>query len=187
MLARSSEAAAGPDRVCLGAITGAHGIRGAVRIKPFTADPHAVGAYGQLSDEAGARFFRLQVADVRGGVVIAAIAGITDRNAAERLKGVRLYVPRSALPPPEDDEFYHADLIGLRAELEDGTPFGRVRAVDNFGAGDVIELQPAGGGAPLLLPFTREFVPVVDMAAGRIVVAPPEEGDTPERGGDAHG
>lgn len=163
-----------PARVCLGAIAGAHGVRGAVRIKPFTAEPESVGSYGELSDESGQRRFSLQVLGVSKGMVIAKLSGVEDREAAEALRGLRLYVARTALPDPEEDEFYHADLIGLPVETEDGQPFGRVRALYDFGAGDVIEVDPAAGGQPVVLPFTRESVPVVDLRAGRIVVVPPE-------------
>lgn len=163
-----------PGRVCLGAVAGAHGVRGAVRIKPFTAEPESVGAYGELSDKGGTRFFAAHVMGVNKGMVIAKLSGVDDRDAAEALRGLRLYVPRAVLPEPEDDEFYHADLIGLPAETEDGTAFGRVRALYDFGAGDVIEIEPAGGGQPVVLPFTLEAVPVIDLEGGRIVVAPVE-------------
>lgn len=163
-----------PGRVCLGAVAGAHGVRGAVRIKPFTAEPEAVGSYGELSDESGERRFSLQVLGVAKAMVIARLGGVEDRDAAEALRGLRLYVARTALPEPAEDEFYHADLIGLRVETEDERPFGRVRALYDFGAGDVIEIDPVGGGQPVVLPFTREAVPVVDLRAGRVVVVPPE-------------
>ena len=176
------------ERICVGVIVGAQGVRGAVRIKPFTAEPRDVAAYGPVTDATGARKFRLKVTDVRGGVAIATLAGIGDRNAAEALKGIELHVPRAALPPPEEDEFYHADLIGLPVELEDGTLFGRVRSLDDYGAGDVIEVERADRGMPLALPFTRDFVPVVDVAGKRVVVAPPENlltaGEGDERGAD---
>jgi 16S rRNA processing protein RimM len=141
-----------------------------------------VAAYGPVSDAAGARRLRLKVTGRRGGVVLAQIEGVADRNAAEALRGLRLYVPRAALPPPAEEEYYHADLIGLPVELEDGRAFGRVRALHDFGAGDVIEVQPDAGGTPLLLPFTRDFVPVVDLAGRRVVVAPPESLLASERG-----
>ena len=164
----------GSERVCLGAVAGAQGVRGALRIKPFTARPEDVAAYGPVEDEAGGRRFRLRVLEVRGGVVIATAEGIADRDAAEALRGVRLWVPRDRLPPPEEDEFYHADLIGLAVEDEAGTPVGRVAALYDFGAGDVIEIAREGA-PPLVLPFTRAVVPVVDPKAGRVVIAPPEE------------
>lgn len=172
------------DRVCVGVVVGAHGVRGAVRVKPFTEDPQALGAYGPVEDEAGQRRFRLKVLGVAKGLVNAVLAGIADRDAAEALKGVRLYVPRAALPEPDEDEFYYSDLIGLAAELEDGTPYGTVRGVFDFGAGDVVELAFADGRTEML-PFTRAAVPVVDLAAGRLVVAPPVVTEAgPEEDGD---
>lgn len=163
-----------PDRVCLGAVAGAHGVRGAVRIKPFTARPEDVAAYGPVEDESGARRFRLRVLEVKGGMVIATAEGIADRDAAEALRGTQLWVGRDKLPPPDEDEFYHADLIGLAVVDEAGNPLGRVAALHDFGAGEVIEIA-RDGAASLVLPFTRAVVPVVDIAAGRVVVAPPEE------------
>ena len=160
-------------RVCVGVIVGAQGVRGAVRVKPFTADPEAVAAYGPVEDEAGKWRFDLRVVGRAKGVVIATIAGVADRNAAEALKGVRLYVARDALPPPDEEEWYHADLLGLAATLADGTPLGRVKAIHAFGAGDNLEIERQGA-APQLVPFTRAAVPVVDLAAGRVVIEPPD-------------
>ncbi|HET8726546.1 MAG TPA: ribosome maturation factor RimM [Alphaproteobacteria bacterium] len=159
-------------RVCVGAITGAHGVRGLVKVKPFTQDPAAIGAYGAVTDEAGGRRFGLELLSLAKGQWLARIEGVADRNAAEALRGTRLYVAREALPEPEEDEFYYADLIGLRVELPDGAPFGRVRAVHDFGAGDVVEIAGADGGA-IHVPFTRAAVPVIDVPGGRIVVDPP--------------
>jgi 16S rRNA processing protein RimM len=160
-------------RVLLGIVTGAQGVRGAVRIKSFTAEPADIGSYGPLEDESGARRFRLAVAGQSKGVVIARIDGVEDRNAAEALRGVRLHVDRAALPPPEEEEYYHADLVGLEAALPDGTAFGRVVAVHDFGAGDSLEIERPEGGT-VLVPFSRAAVPVVDVAARRLVVDPPE-------------
>jgi 16S rRNA processing protein RimM len=162
------------DRVCMGVVGAPHGVRGAVRLKSFTDEPAAIAHYGALEDESGAKRFTLHiVGSTKGdGMVIAALSGIGDRDQAEALRGLRLYAPRAALPPPGEDEFYHADLIGLAVALEDGTTLGKVIAVHDFGAGDVIEIaRPAG--PPVLLPFTRVAVPVVDLAAGRVVVDPP--------------
>jgi 16S rRNA processing protein RimM len=160
-------------RICVGIITGAQGVRGAVRIKSFTAAPEDVAAYGAVADEAEKRSFALHIVGKAKGVVVAKIAGIEDRDAAEALKGVRLYVARSALPEPEAEEYYHADLIGLRAEQVDGALFGRVRAVHEYGAGDSLEVERPEGGT-VLVPFTRAAVPVVDIAGGRVVIDPPE-------------
>jgi 16S rRNA processing protein RimM len=171
-----------PDRICVAQIGGAHGIRGEVKLKSFTADPMAVKDYGPLASEDGA--VRLEIEAVRPlpslprkrgrvgeGVLVARFRGIEDRNAAERLTNVRLFVPRSRLPPPAAGEFYHADLIGLAAVTADGAAVGTVVAIHDFGAGDILELQPPAGGATVMLPFTDAFVPEVDIAGGRIVVA----------------
>ena len=161
-------------QICIGVIVGARGLRGEVRIKPFTAIPEAVGTYGLVSDETGQRRFEVTILGEGGGQVIARLSGIENRDAAEALKGVRLYVPRAALPPPRDEEFYHADLIGLAAERADGSRAGRVAAVHDHGAGAYLEIE-AGDGRPLIVPFTRRAVPLVDLAAGRLVIEPPEE------------
>src|SRR3954467_15447493 len=116
-------------RVCVGVITGAQGVRGAVRVKSFTAEPEDVASYGPLEDERGERRFALRLVGSAKGVLIAMIAGIDDRDRAEALRGVRFYLPRAALPPTDEEEYYHADLIGLAASLADGTPLGTVRAV----------------------------------------------------------
>jgi 16S rRNA processing protein RimM len=171
-----------PDRVCLGVIVGAQGVRGAVRVKPFTADPAGVAAYGPVEDEAGGRRLELRVVGRAKGVVIATLAGVADRNAAEALKGMRLYVSRAALPEPAAEEYYHADLLGLAAVLRDGTMLGRVRAVHDFGAGDCLEIERPDA-APLMVPFTRAAVPVVEPAAGRLVIDPPEGLFDEEAGG----
>ncbi len=168
-------------RVCLGVIVAPHGVRGLVRVKSFTAEPASVAGYGPLEDEAG-RPIKLELVGMGKGVVLARIPGVADRDAAERLKGHRLYLPRAALPQPGEEEYYHADLVGLAAELADGTVLGRVRAVNDFGAGDSLEIE-RDGGAPLVVPFTRAAVPVVDIANGRIVVDPPEGLMGPQAGG----
>ena len=162
--------------LCVGVITGAHGIRGEVKIKTFTEEPDAIAAYGALSTKPGDRTFEITRHRVQKGQVIAALKGVTDRNASEALKGTELYLDRQALPELDDeDEFYHADLIGLEARLEDGSVFGRIVALQDFGAGDVVEIAPAEGGSTKLLPFTRDVVPDINVAEGYIVVSPPEE------------
>jgi 16S rRNA processing protein RimM len=161
--------------ICVGVITGVHGIKGHVRIKSFTAEPEDVAGYGVLYDAGGGSPLRLRVTGRSGSLVIARIAGIDDRNAAEALKGHKLFVPRSALPPPDGDEFYHADLVGMRAELADGEHrreiIGTVAAVHDFGGGDVIEVE-TGRGVTIMVPFTRDAVPEVHVAEGWLVVVP---------------
>jgi 16S rRNA processing protein RimM len=159
-------------RVCLGVVTGPHGVQGALRIKSFTGAPEDVARYGTLTDETGVRRFELRLIGTAKGVVIARLSGVEDRNQAEALRGLRLYLPRSALPQTEADEYYHADLIGLEAVLGDGTLVGRIRAVHDFGAGDTLELARPGA-SPVMVPFTRAVVPSVELAAGRLVLDPP--------------
>jgi 16S rRNA processing protein RimM len=143
-----------------------------VRIKSFTEVPEDVAGYGPLEDETGRRQFDLRLCGIAKGVLIARLPGIEDRDQAEALRGLRLYLPRSALPQPEAEEYYHADLIGLEAVLGDGTRVGHVRAIYDFGAGDTLELTREGA-PPLLVPFTRAVVPTVDLDAGRVVIEPP--------------
>jgi 16S rRNA processing protein RimM len=177
-----ANAGAGAGRLCLGVVTGTHGVRGVVKIKPFTQDPLDVGAYGPLTDGRGRRTFALTVHGVHKGNVLAGIEGIADREAAQALKGLKLYVERSALPEvEEDDTFYYADLLGLAVEDTAGAPLGTVTQVDDHGAGDVIEVTDARGKVRVL-PFTREVVPTVDLANGRLVADPPPEVGEPETG-----
>ncbi|MDE0390892.1 MAG: ribosome maturation factor RimM [Rhodospirillales bacterium] len=161
--------------VCLGRIVGAHGVRGIVRVQSHTANPDDLTAYGALSDASGARRFALSVTGRVKGLLLARIEGVDDRDAAEALRGTDLHIARAALPPTEGEEYYHVDLLGLRAESEDGTALGRVSAVHDHGAGPIVEIQPPDGPSTLV-PFTREHVPAVDIAAGRMVVAVAEDG-----------
>lgn len=175
--ARDKVAAAKPaePRVCLGIVGAPHGVRGAVRIKSFTAEPAAIAGYGALEDESGTRRFTLKViGSAKGdGMVIAKLSGVADRDRAETLRGLRLYAPRAVLPATgDDDEFYHADLVGLAALLENGTQLGTVIAVHDFGAGDMLEIGREAG-QPVLVPFTRAAVPVVDLSGRRVVLDPP--------------
>jgi 16S rRNA processing protein RimM len=158
----------------MGVVGAPHGVRGAVRIKSFTDEPEALARYGALEDESGAKRFTLRVTgNVKGdGMVIASLSGIEDRDQAGALRGLRLYAPRTSLPPTAEDEFYHADLVGLKALLDGGEQLGKVVAVHDFGAGDMLEISRAKG-QPVLVPFTRAAVPVVDIAAGHVVVDPP--------------
>ena len=161
-----------PALLLVGRIAAAHGLRGLVKLQCFTARPESIGSYGPLSDAAGKRVFEVTVLNPLKGGVVASIAGVSDRNAAEKLRGVELYMPRDRLPPPGEGEFYHADLVGLAVEQKDGTPFGRVQAVENYGAGDLLAIVRPGGRS-VSLPFTDQVVPVVDIAGGRVVVDPP--------------
>jgi 16S rRNA processing protein RimM len=172
--ARSAHSAdpAGARRVCVGVITGPQGVHGAVRIKSFTEVPEGIASYGALEDETGRRQFDLHIYGVAKGVLTARLPGIENRDQAEALRGIRLYLPRAALPETEAEEYYHADLIGLEAVLSDGTRVGRVRAVYDFGAGDTLELA-RDGAPPVLVPFTRAVVPIVAPAEGRLVLDPP--------------
>jgi 16S rRNA processing protein RimM len=158
------------ERVLLGVIIAAHGIRGDVRVKSFAASPESLGAYGPLLTEEGGQFTVATLRVVKEGEAILGLAEVKDRNRAEALKGTALYVPRSALPPPAEDEFYLADLVGLAAEDSGGAALGIVRGVHNFGAGDVLEIAMAEGDSEFV-PFTRAVVPLVDIPGRRIVVA----------------
>lgn len=173
LLSRFEVEGKGEDaRICLGMVTGTHGVRGLVRIKSFTAEPEAIAAYGPLVDESGARRFEIGLVGAHKSALLARIRGVEDRNAAESLKGLRLYVRRAALPPTEENEFYEADLVGLAALREDGSRLGSIGAVYDFGAGASLEIKD-DAGASVVVPFTRAAVPVVDLAAKRIIVVPP--------------
>ena len=162
------------ERIRVARIGAAHGVRGEVKLWPFTQDPLAVAGYGPLETEDGARRFTIEALRPAKDFLVARIAGVKDRDAAEKLKNIELFVPRERLPPIEEaDTYYHADLVGLSAVTAGGETIGTVSAVHNFGAGDIIEIKPAGGGQTLMLPFTEAVVPEIDMAARRIVVVPP--------------
>jgi 16S rRNA processing protein RimM len=171
------------ERICVAQIGGAHGLRGEVKLKSFTADPMALTGYGPLTTEDGSATFEIEAVRAAKDHLIARFRGVGDRDTAERLANVRLFVARERLPPLAADEFYHADLIGLTAVTADGSEIGTVVAVHDFGAGDIVEVLPAGGGTSIMLPFTAAFVPSVDLANRRIVVAPLEA--APENRGSA--
>ena len=145
-----------------------------MRIKPFTDIPEDVAAYGPVSDEADSRRFEIGIEAVRGGMVIAALDGVADRNAAEALRGLRLYVSKDALPEPGEDEFYHADLLGLEV-VQHGEVIGTVRSIIPAGAGDVLEIDRGPGQETMLVPFTKAAVPEIDIGAGRLTVHPPRD------------
>lgn len=167
-------------RIVLAHVASAHGIRGDVVVRTHTGDPAALGDYGPLSDVSGSRQFEITQLRVTAKGVVVRFKGIADRNAAEALRGIELYVARSALPPPSDGEYYHVDLIGLRAVGPDGADHGRVVAVPNFGAGEMLEIAPVQGKETVYVPFTDAFVPTVDIAGGRVVVIMPEMVGDPE-------
>ena len=168
------------ERICVAQIGAPHGVRGEVKLKSFTADPLAIKDYGPLSNEDGSLVIEIEaVRQVKSSLakshLVARLRGVADRTAAERLTNLRLFIPRERLPPTAADEFYHADLIGLTAVDAGGVEIGTVVAIHDFGAGDILELKPTASGKTLLIPFTEAFVPRIDIAGGRIVVAPPEE------------
>ena len=166
--------------ICVARIGAAHGVRGAVKLWTFTDDPLAVKRYGPLVTRDGARRFEVASAREAKGHLVATLKGVTTREEAERLNGIELYVARDKLPATDDDEYYHADLIGLAVVTTADEPLGRVVAIHNFGAGDIIEIAPPRGPS-LLLPFTNAVVPTVDLAGGRVVIELPDEieGDEP--------
>jgi len=182
--------AAASARVCVGRIAGAHGVRGDVRIASYTEDPFDIASYGPVSDEEGARRFALKPLSMAKTHVVARIEGIGDRNGAEALKGVELYVPRDALPDADDGEFYWEDLVGLRAETTGGDALGMVLSVQDFGAGEVLEVGESRRDA-VFVPFTQEIVPTVDLDAGRVVIDPVpglfEAADDVEEGAEQEG
>jgi 16S rRNA processing protein RimM len=165
---------AGPERVCVGAIAGSFGVKGEVRLKSFCTEPADIAAYGPLWTEDGRRSFTVTLTRPVAGGLGARLSGVATKEEADALRGTGLYADRARLPSLGDDEFYHADLIGLEVRDTGGAVLGTVRAVHNHGAGDLLEVLGPGMKAALLLPFTRAVVPTVDLAAGRIVADLPE-------------
>ena len=160
--------------ICVARIGAAHGVRGAVKLWTFTEDPFAVKEYGPLTTKDGARQFEVTHVREAKDHLVATLKGIATREDAERLNGIELYVAREKLPETDEDEYYHADLIGLAAVNALNEPLGRVTAIHNFGAGDIIEIAPPKG-ATMLLPFTNAVVPTVDLKGGRVVIELPDE------------
>ena len=168
-------------RVTVAVFGAAHGVRGELRLKSYTGDPAAFARYGPLQESAGKRSFSIAShRHVRDDLFVVSVAGTGDRTAAEALNGIELTLPRSALPPPGEDEFYHADLIGLAVQSPDGDRIGRVQAVLNFGAGDILEVATPAGQDNLLLPFTKAAVPSIDFTAGILTAVPPAEVEAKE-------
>ena len=162
------------DLICVGAIAGAFGVQGEVRIKSFTADPEAIADYAPLTSEDGSRSFDVQLTRAIAQGFAARLSGVRSKEEADALKGLRLFAPRDRLPALPDDEFYHADLIGLAVFDTGGKQLGPVKAVLNHGASDLLEVQVPGASATVLVPFTLAVVPTVDLAPGRIVADPPD-------------
>lgn len=174
-------AQAGDNKLLMGRIGAAHGIKGEVRIQSFTEDPLALVSYGPLSTNRPGLTIRILAARTTTNVLVARLEGINDRNAAEKLNGVELYVDRALLPDPDDDDdFYHADLIGLKARLADGSEIGEVMAVPNFGAGDLLEIRDPRSGDTYLYPFSKAVVPEVRIAEGYLLIDPPIEAEPGE-------
>jgi 16S rRNA processing protein RimM len=168
-------AAAARNRVVVARFGAPHGVRGEIRLKAFTADPSAVAVYGPLDTADGRQFSIEPVRLIGPDMLVVRVSGVSDRTAAEALNGLALSLPRHRLPAPQEaDDFYHADLIGLEAVGSDGSRLGTVSAVYNHGAGDILEIEREGE-APLLVPFTKEAVPVVDVAMGQLTVTPPPD------------
>ena len=163
------------DRVLLGEIGAAQGLKGEVRLRSYTATPADIAAYGPLEDETGATQIEIERVRVTPKALIARIKGVITREAAEALNRTKLYVPRARLPEHGTDEWYVADLVGLEAVGTDGTSLGTVVAVHNFGASDIVEVAPSSGGENLLVAFTDETVPEVSIKQRRLVLVPPEE------------
>jgi 16S rRNA processing protein RimM len=164
------------ERVIVARIGAAHGVRGEVRLWSFTQDPLAVAGYGPLETKDGARRFEIETVRAASDHLVARLKGVADRDAAQALTNLDLYVPRDRLPAiDEDDTYYHSVLIGLDAMSADGVRIGTVHAVHDFGAGSVLEITPLGNGETLMLPFTETTVPKIDLDAKQIVVVPPAE------------
>jgi 16S rRNA processing protein RimM len=171
---------ASPKRLLMGRIGAAHGIKGEVRITSFTENPLAICDYGPLATDRPGLVIEIINARATTNVLVARLKGIGDRTAAEKLNGVELYVDRDMLPPADDDDFYHADLIGLEARLVDGTVLGKVTAIPNFGASDLLEVRDSRSGDTYLYPFTRGVVPEIHLAEGYLVIEAPTEAEPGE-------
>jgi 16S rRNA processing protein RimM len=162
--------------VLVGVFGAPQGVRGEIRVKSFTGDPKAIGAYGPLVDASRARGFAFErLRALKDDMLVVKVKGVETREAAAALTGVEIFARRDRLPSPSEDEYYHADLVGLDAVSATGERLGRVARVSNYGAGDIREIAPEGGGETLLMPFTRAVAPTIDFESGRIVIQPPKE------------
>jgi 16S rRNA processing protein RimM len=175
--------------ILLGRIGAAHGIKGDVSVKTFTGEPEAIGSYGPLTDKTGTKTYKVRVVRVTPkGAAIVRVQGIDDRNGAEVLNGTDLYVERARLPEPADGEYYHADLVGLLAVTPEGAEIGKIVAVENFGAGDLLEIKMAGGSTTEFVPFNNACVPEINLAAGQAtVIMPVMTGDPEPKSGEGDG
>lgn len=167
--------------VLLAAVIGAHGLKGEVKVKTFTETPDALARYRRLHAKDGRGFTVAQTRASKSGEAVVTFAEVVDRNTAESLRGIELFVPREVLPEPDENEFYHTDLIGLTAMDAEDRVIGTIKAIHNFGAGDIIEIARNDGDS-VMLPFAKDFVPVVDFVNSRVVVVEPAEVETGERG-----
>jgi 16S rRNA processing protein RimM len=166
--------------ILVGRVAGGFGVKGEVRVTTYTEDPLSILKYRELKREDGSAALTLISGRAVKDAVIARAKEIASKEDADRLRGLRLFVDRDALPPPDEDEFYLADLIGVEAVSPDGAVLGKVKAVQDFGAGDILEIDPGAGGRTWYLPFTRECVPDLDLAAGRLVAVRPDEVEAKE-------
>lgn len=162
------------QKVLMAKIGAAHGIRGEVRVKPFGDDPLSFADYGVLTSKDGARLFEVERARVQKTVVITKFRDVTDRNQAEELNGVELFIDRDQLPEPDEDEYYYSDLNGLAVVDQDGNSLGKIIAVQDFGAGDLLEIRPSRGRT-FYIPFTKDFVPEVSVSSGRVMAHLPDD------------
>jgi|SRR5262245_51426535 len=170
------------DKICVARIGAAHGVRGEVKLWSFTQEPDAVASYGPLETRDGTRRFEIEALRPAKDHFVVRIAGIASRDAAEELRNLELFVPRERLPDIEEaDTYYHTDLVGLDVVTPDGAQVGTVRALHNFGAGDIIEIMPLGSGEPLMLPFNETTVPKIDLRAKQIVIVRPVEIDVQDK------
>lgn len=161
--------------ICVGIILSAHGVKGEVKVHPYTQNPEDLTAYGPLFNQSGSKEFQLRIKRIQNDAVIATISGCNDRNAAEPLRGTKLYIPRDALPETDEDEFYHEDLLNLKVIRQNGTLVGTIKAIHNFGAGDVLEVTLSGSGKTEMIPFTKAVIPDINLAEGFVTMTPPEE------------
>lgn len=162
------------DIILVAAIAGAFGVKGLVRLKSFTADPEAVGEYGPLSTEDGTGQFDVELVQTVKNGFAAKLSGVATKEQADALRGIQLFAPRDRLPALPDGEFYHADLIGLSVFDAGGQALGKIKAIQNHGAGDLLEVEPGAGKQSVLVPFTLAIVPTVDLASGRVIIDAPD-------------